>query len=56
MTAGILLIAIPGGLALALAYGTLAAAAGLATGVIPTASAISAATMDLARRASIRPA
>ena len=40
LTAGILLIAIPGALALALAGNTLTAAAGLATAVILTASAI----------------
>ncbi len=40
LAAGILLIAVPGGLALALAGNTLTAAAGLATAVILTASAI----------------
>ncbi len=40
LAAGVLLIAIPGGLALALSGNTLTAAAGLATAVILTASAI----------------
>ena len=40
LAAGILLIAVPGGLALALTGNTLTAAAGLATAAILTASAI----------------
>jgi hypothetical protein len=40
LTAGILLIAVPGGLAIALTGNTLTAAAGLATAAILTASAI----------------
>jgi hypothetical protein len=40
LTAGILLIAVPGGLAVALTGNTLTAAAGLATAVILTASAV----------------